>query len=107
MDNRLQFRHHDQVFDTREAAIEYIQSQIRFAEDGLAKDDPSYGFSLLAEPTVLLYKKEEDETDPHLMLVLSIATIDSVLSILIRRNKRLPTLQKNLRKPSRVLPLSL
>ncbi len=74
MDNRLQFRHHDQVFDTREAAIEYIQSQIRFAEEGLAKDDPSYGFSLLAEPTVLLYKKEEDETDPHLMLVIGSQT---------------------------------
>lgn len=72
--NRLQFRFHDQVFDTREAAIEYIQSQIRFTEEGLAAEDPSYGFSLLAEPTVLLYKKEEDETDPHLIFVIGSQT---------------------------------
>lgn len=76
MNNRLQFRHHNEVFDTREAAIEYIQSQIRFAEEGLAKDEKSYGFSLLAEPTVLLYKKEEDETDPHLILVIGSQTND-------------------------------
>lgn len=76
MNNRLQFRHHNEVFDTREAAIEYIQSQIRFTEEGLAKDEKSYGFSLLAEPTVLLYKKEEDETDPHLILVIGSQTND-------------------------------
>ena len=74
--NRLQFRYHDQVFDTREEAVEYIQSQIRFTEEGLASEDPSYGFSLLAEPTVLLYKKEEDETDPHLILVIGSQTND-------------------------------
>ena len=74
MNNRLQFRHHNEVFDTRDAAIEYIKSQIRFTEEGLAAEDPSYGFSLLAEPTVLLYKKEEDETDPHLMLVIGSQT---------------------------------
>ena len=74
--NRLQFRYHDQVFDTREEAVEYIKSQIRFTEEGLASEDPSYGFSLLAEPTVLLYKKEEDETDPHLILVIGSQTND-------------------------------
>lgn len=79
MKNRLQFRYHDQVFDTREAAIEYVQSQIRFAEEGLAKDDPSYGYSLLAEPTVLLYKNvtEEDpegENNPHLIFVIGSKT---------------------------------
>ena len=72
--NRLQFRFHDQVFDTREAAIEYIYSQIRFAEQGLASEDPRYGYSLLAEPTVLLYKKEEDETDPHLIIAIGSQT---------------------------------
>ena len=72
--NRLQFRYHDQVFDTREAAIEYIKTQIRFTEEGLAAEDPSYGYSLLAEPTVLLYKKEEDETDPHLIFVIGSQT---------------------------------
>lgn len=83
MNNRLQFRHHDQVFDTREAAIEYIQSQIRFAEEGLAKDDPSYGFSLLAEPTVLLYKNiteqdPEGEDDPHLIFVIGSKTNEDI-----------------------------
>ena len=74
--NRLQFRHHSEIFDTRELAVEYIKSQIRFTEEGLAAEDPKYGFSLLAEPTVLLYKNEEDETDPHLMLVVGSATND-------------------------------
>ena len=79
--NRLQFRHHDQVFDTREAAIEYIQSQIRFTEQGLAAEDPRYGYSLLAEPTVLLYKNETEqdptgEDNPHLIIALGSRTND-------------------------------
>lgn len=77
--NRLQFRYHDQVFDTREAAIEYIQSQIRFTEQGLAAEDPRYGYSLLAEPTVLLYKNiteddPEGEDNPHLIIALGSVT---------------------------------
>jgi hypothetical protein len=72
--NRLQFRYHDQVFDTREEAVEYIQSQIRFTEEGLAAEDPSYGYSLLAEPTILLYKNEEDETDPYLIIAIGSQT---------------------------------
>jgi hypothetical protein len=80
MNNRLQFRHHSEVFDTREDAIDYIKSQIRFAESGLAFDDQTFGYSLLAEPTVLLYKKDEAELqpgvlpDPHLMLVIGSQT---------------------------------
>lgn len=74
MNNRLQFRHHREIFDTREAAIEYIYSQIRFADNGLAKDERSYGFSLLAEPSILLYKNEDDETDPHLLIAIGSAT---------------------------------
>ena len=74
MNNRLQFRHHNEVFDTREAAVEYIQSQIRFTEEGLASEDPSYGYSLLAEPTILLYKNEEDETDPYLIIAIGSQT---------------------------------
>ena len=46
--NRLQFRHHPDIFNTREDAIEYIQSKIRFADKGLAFEDPKYGYSLLA-----------------------------------------------------------
>jgi len=77
--NRLQFRYHDQVFDTRDAAIEYIQSQIRFTEQGLAAEDPRYGYSLLAEPTVLLYKNiteddPEGEDNPHLIIALGSVT---------------------------------
>ena len=80
--NRLQLRHHTPVFETREDAIEYIYSQIRFAEEGLAFDNKDYGFSLLGEPTVLLYKNvtEEDPTgedDPHLIFVIGSATNDS------------------------------
>ena len=80
MNNRLQFRHHNEVFDTREDAIDYIKSQIRFAEGGLAFDDKTFGYSLFAEPTVLLYKKDEGELqpgvlpDPHLMLVIGSQT---------------------------------
>lgn len=79
--NRLQLRHHTPVFETREAAIEYIYSQIRFADEGLAFEDKSYGFSLLGEPTVLLYKNvtEADptgENDPHLIFVIGSATND-------------------------------
>ena len=80
MNNRLQFRHHNEVFDTREDAIDYIKSQIRFAESGLAFDDKTFGYSLFAEPTVLLYKKDEGELqpgvlpDPHLMLVIGSQT---------------------------------
>ena len=77
--NRLQLRHHTPVFETREAAIEYIYSQIRFADEGLAFEDKSYGFSLLGEPTVLLYKNvtEADptgENDPHLIFAIGSAT---------------------------------
>ena len=74
MNNRLQFRHHNEVFATREAAIEYIQSQIRFATEGLAADDNRLGYSLLAEPTVLLYKNEEDETNPHVIITIGSVT---------------------------------
>ena len=79
MKDRLQFRFHRKVFDTREQAIDYIKIQIRFTEEGMAATDPSYGYSLLGEPTVLLYKNvtETDPTgelDPHLMLVIGSAT---------------------------------
>ena len=76
MENRLQFRHHgigsgytvaEGVFETREAAIEYITTAIRNTDDGLAATDPSHGFSLYAEPTVLRYKNEENEEDPHVI----------------------------------------
>lgn len=70
--NRLQFRYHEEIFENREDAKLYIEKNIREAQEGLASIDPSYGYSLLAEPTVLLYKTEDyvDEKDAHLMLVI-------------------------------------
>lgn len=76
MNNRLQFRHHSKVFDTRDAAIEYIKNGIRTADTGLAADEKSYGFSLLAEPTVLLYKNEEEPYNPHMILAVGTYTND-------------------------------
>ena len=79
MDNRLQFRHHTPIFETREEAIEYIQSRIRFTDEGLAFEEAKYGYSLLGEPTVLRYKNvtetdPEGTDDPHLILVIGSAT---------------------------------
>lgn len=68
MKDRLQFRHHDAIFDTREQAIEYIKKDIKNSEIGLANTDKSQTFSLYAEPTVLRYKNVDDETNPHIIL---------------------------------------
>jgi len=70
MINRLQFRYNEGIFNTREEAIEYIYSEIKRAEQGLAANDKSFGFSLLAEPTILRYKNEKDETNPHVILAI-------------------------------------
>ena len=74
MNNRLQFRHHNEIFVDRESAIEYIKSEIRNAQEGLASKDERFGYSLFAEPTVLLYKNEEDETNPHLIIAIGSVT---------------------------------
>ena len=83
--NRLQLRHHgngsgytvaDGVFEKRQDAIDYIYSQIRFADSGLAFEDKRYGYSLFAEPTVLRYKNIEDETNPHVILAIGSYTND-------------------------------
>ena len=76
MENRLQFRHHTPIFETRQEAIDYIYTQIRYNTDtGLPATDRSYGFSLLAEPTILRYKNEEDESNPHVIIAIGAATI--------------------------------
>ena len=74
MNNRLQFRHHNEIFVDRESAIEYIKSEIRNAQEGLASKNERFGYSLFAEPTVLLYKNEEDETNPHLIIAIGSVT---------------------------------
>lgn len=83
--NRLQFRHHNEIFDTREEAIEYIYDKIKEEGEGLASEQNSpYSYSLFAEPTVLRYKNEEEETGcnfkkgPHIMLVIGSETNDTI-----------------------------
>ena len=70
MKDRLQFRHHDTIFNTREEAIYYITNDIRFSENGLANDDVKQRFSLYGEPTVLRYKNADDESNPHIILAI-------------------------------------
>ena len=70
MKDRLQFRHHDAIFNTREDAINYITNDIRYSENGLSKDDVKQHFSLYAEPTVLRYKNADDESNPHIILAI-------------------------------------
>ena len=70
MKDRLQFRHHDAIFNTREDAINYITNDIRYSENGLSNDDVKQHFSLYAEPTVLRYKNADDESNPHIILAI-------------------------------------
>ena len=83
MNNRLQFRHHgigsgytvnEGVFNTREEAINYIKNDVRRSDDGLAADDFSNALSLYAEPTVLRYKNNEEEDNPHVILAIGATT---------------------------------
>ena len=62
MQNRLQFRHHSEIFSMKEDVLGYIQSSI---------NDPEGKFSLFAEPTVICYGNEED---PHLILAIGAVT---------------------------------
>ena len=70
MKDRLQFRHHDAIFNTREDAINYIKYDIRFSENGFSSDDIKQHFSLYGEPTVLRYKNADDESNPHIILAI-------------------------------------
>ena len=87
--NRLQFRYHEDVFETREDALKYICKTL--PKDGgeeLAVKGSPYTRSLVAEPTILRYKNEEEESNcdtcskgPHLILVIGSETNDEALSI--------------------------
>lgn len=87
--NRLQFRYHDEIFETREDALKYICKTL--PKDGgeeLAVKGSPYTRSLIAEPTILRYKNEEEESNcdtcskgPHLILVIGSETNDEALSI--------------------------
>lgn len=70
MKDRLQFRHHNQIFSTREDAINYILNDIRYSESGLSAEDKKQHFSLYAEPTVLRYKNDDDASNPHIILAI-------------------------------------
>lgn len=83
--NRLQFRHHNEIFETREDAIEYIYDKIKEEGEGIASGQNSvYSYSLFAEPTILRYKNDEEETGcehkkgPHIMLVIGSETNDTI-----------------------------
>lgn len=76
MTDRLQFKHHSQIFDTREQAIEYIYRDVRYATEGLTTKDKSFGYSLFAEPCVVRYKNEEDESNPHVIVAIGANTND-------------------------------
>ena len=103
--NRLQFRHHNEIFETREDAIEYIYDKIKEEGEGIASGQNSvYSYSLFAEPTILRYKNDEEETGceykkgPHIMkrMIPSTTTgTGSVLSTSIRRKRKLKTLKKS------------
>lgn len=90
--NRLQFRHHDEIFEDRCKAIEYIYDKIKDNGEGLASEQNSpYGYSLFAEPTILRYENKDDDAHecendgdescnsafkkgPHIMLVIGSET---------------------------------
>ena len=90
--NRLQFRHHEEIFEDRCKAIEYIYDKIKENGEGLASEQNSpYSYSLFAEPTILRYKSETEEIHdcegdetcefkkgPHIMLVIGSETNDSI-----------------------------
>ena len=75
--NRLQFRHNPHVFASKEEAINEF-NKIFFEQKGASSPEP---YSLLAEPTVLLYKNEDDDTylagtttkrNPHAILAIGV-----------------------------------
>lgn len=94
--NRLQFRHHDEIFDDRCKAIEYIYDKIKENGAGLASEQNSpYSYSLFAEPTILRYANSDDDAHecetfgdeacnskykkgPHIMLVIGADTNDTI-----------------------------
>jgi len=75
--NRLQFRHHSDVFTAptldkaRSAAKKYIYEDI-WRNEVLEGDEPHYGRSLLAEPTILRYAIDGEE--PHIMFCIGADT---------------------------------
>ena len=87
--NRLQFRYHDEIFETREDALKYICKTLpKYGGEELAVKGSPYTRSLVAEPTILRYKNEEEDTNcdtcskgPHLILVIGSETNDEALSI--------------------------
>lgn len=83
--NRLQFRHHEEIFETREDALKYICKTLpREGGEGLAEPGSPYTRSLFAEPTILRYKNTEEEgacndgcnKGPHIILVIGSQTND-------------------------------
>jgi hypothetical protein len=87
--NRLQFRNHEGIFETREDALEYICKTLPGPNggEGLATPKSPYTRSLYAEPTILRYKNTEEEgtcetcnKGPHIILVIGSQTNDEELA---------------------------
>ena len=86
--NRLQFRNHEEIFNSREDALRYIcQTLPHDGGEGLAVKGSPYTRSLYAEPTVLRYMNTDEEgtcgacnIGPHVILVIGSQTNDDELS---------------------------
>ena len=72
--NRLQFRHHNEVFtgstieEARLKAVIYVKTDMWYNQDS------DYGHSLYSEPTVVRYSVEGDEANPHVIFVIGADT---------------------------------
>lgn len=75
--NRLQFRHHSEVFtgetleEARLKAMDYVKTEMWYNPD---YQDNNYGHSLFSEPTVIRYSLEGDEGNPHIIFAIGAST---------------------------------
>lgn len=79
MKDRLQFRQHEEIFATRGEAINYIYSEIALSRGEMQSKDYKNAFSLFGEPTILAYKNEEDESNPHVILAIGARTNNTTM----------------------------
>ena len=85
MIDRLQFRHHNEVFNSRKEAIEYITTGVGYSLSSVTSGmDVMQASSLFAEPTILAYKNEDDSTNPHVILAIGSRTNPGINSELVQ-----------------------
>lgn len=66
--NRLQFRHHTEIFETREEAVSFL--------DSLVDDGSLLGKSKMGEPIAVAYKHIDDEGEETTRLILAVGKVD-------------------------------